>query len=204
MLDSPEFTFLEIGANDGVCNDPIRPYVAKYHWSGVLVEPQREAFQALCANYSGETQLRFENVAISARAGSQLFYSVDRTRPGMNDQTDQLASFMREVVMSHCKYIPGLADALVTEEVPCMTFSELLSKHDLRRLDLLQIDTEGYDYEIIKTIDFGKVKPRIIHYEHIHLKAADREACIKLLVGEGYQIAVLGSFDTLAYQPTCT
>src|SRR5437773_4508030 len=62
MLDSPEFTFVQIGASDGVRSDPIHQYVTKYHWRGVLVEPQRDVFRSLCANYSAETQLRFENV----------------------------------------------------------------------------------------------------------------------------------------------
>ncbi len=31
--------FIQIGANDGVTNDPIHDLVKSYHWKGVLVEP---------------------------------------------------------------------------------------------------------------------------------------------------------------------
>jgi len=68
-----------------------------------------------------------------------------------------------------------------------------------RDIDLLQIDAEGYDYEIIRSIDFDTVKPAIIHYEHMVLSEADRNACLELLASHGYRI-VLQDNDTLAYR----
>ncbi len=38
-------------------------------------------------------------------------------------------------------------------------------KYKIKRIDLLQIDTERYDYDIIKQIDFSLIKPRMICYE---------------------------------------
>ena len=43
--------FLQIGANDGVSDDPINALVRKYNWSGILVEPGSEAFIDLQNNY---------------------------------------------------------------------------------------------------------------------------------------------------------
>ena len=50
-------------------------------------------------------------------------------------------------------------------EVPSMTFSELCEKHNVINIHYLQIDTEGYDAEIIKSIDFKHVSIDIIKYE---------------------------------------
>ena len=38
--ERPDFFFVQIGANNGLTDDPIRQFVTKYHWHGVLVEPQ--------------------------------------------------------------------------------------------------------------------------------------------------------------------
>jgi len=54
----------------------------------------------------------------------------------------------------------------VTEVVQCETLSALLNKHNLSSPDLLVIDAEGYDFEILKTIDFAHTKPKYINYEH--------------------------------------
>src|ERR1043165_8619029 len=56
--------FIQVGAHDGLHYDPIRPWVEKFHWSGVLAEPQPIIFKRLVENYKNEPQLKFENVAI--------------------------------------------------------------------------------------------------------------------------------------------
>ena len=48
---SPGFFFVNIGANDGVENDPIHPFLEEYGWAGVAVEPDPDVFATLQANY---------------------------------------------------------------------------------------------------------------------------------------------------------
>ena len=50
--------------------------------------------------------------------------------------------------------------------VPSMTFTELCEKYQLQHINLLQVDTEGYDSKIIRSIDFTKVKIDMIIYEN--------------------------------------
>ena len=49
--------------------------------------------------------------------------------------------------------------------VKCVKFSDFIKSKNIRSLDLLIIDTEGYDYEIIMSIDFEILKPNIIRFE---------------------------------------
>ena len=70
---------------------------------------------------------------------------------------------------------------------------------DDKTIDLLQIDVEGYDYEIIKMIDFERVKPLIIHFEHGHLPIEQFEECLEVLIKQGYAISVEDGGDTTAY-----
>jgi hypothetical protein len=58
--------FVQVGANDGVYGDPLRAYIERHHWRGILVEPQPDVFARLVENYRGSCDnLIFENVAIS-------------------------------------------------------------------------------------------------------------------------------------------
>ena len=58
----PDFYFVEIGANDGVNFDPLRPLVLEHHLRGLLVEPLPDRFASLQSNYRSETQLSFEKL----------------------------------------------------------------------------------------------------------------------------------------------
>lgn len=39
--------FIQIGANDGITDDPIRKYILNHNWKGVLVEPNASVFESL-------------------------------------------------------------------------------------------------------------------------------------------------------------
>jgi hypothetical protein len=55
-------------------------------------------------------------------------------------------------------------------------------------LDYLQIDTEGFDDEIIKMIDFSQVKPKLIKFESVHLSLEKKLSTVDLLKSQGYKI----------------
>src|SRR5206468_9762170 len=37
---SPGFTFIQVGAFDGITKDPLRKYIQTCGWRGILIEPQ--------------------------------------------------------------------------------------------------------------------------------------------------------------------
>ena len=48
---------------------------------------------------------------------------------------------------------------------PVDNVSHPIAKQKKYRIDLLQIDTEGYDWEVLRTMSFRNVRPRVIVYE---------------------------------------
>ena len=90
-------------------------------------------------------------------------------KENQHDQTDWtsgngLGSFYKEIVMKHQNGVYDFDDNFSEMVVKTITFSDLTS--DVPKIDLLHIDAEGYDYEIIKTIDFTKTIPSLILFEH--------------------------------------
>jgi FkbM family methyltransferase len=59
----------------------------------------------------------------------------------------------------------GAEEEFKSIEVPSMSFMELCEKYKITDIDFLQIDTEGYDSVIIRSIDFRKIKIKTIEYE---------------------------------------
>ena len=44
----------------------------------------------------------------------------------------------------------------------------------LDQIDVVVIDVEGYDFEILKQIDFGRLHPSLVMYERIRISLASR------------------------------
>jgi FkbM family methyltransferase len=187
----PEAVFIEIGANDGEVLDPLRPFIRSGSWSGVLVEPVPHLFEQLRRTYAGSHRVSIERSAIGDVDGMVPFFHLDRVegpeREHLPDWYDAIGSFSRDHVLRHAAGLPDCEPRLIQTEVPCLTFESLCRKHGIEGLDLLLIDTEGYDYEIVKQIDFRAYRPRLLAYEHSHLSAPDREECRTKLEGLGYE-----------------
>jgi FkbM family methyltransferase len=193
------FFVIQIGSNDGRTGDPIYKYVVKNKWKGILIEPVPYIFKKLKRTYKGFKGLTFENVAIGERSGYKTFYRIERNNnPDNPAWYDQLGSFKKAVVEKHRNEIPDFYKNLISEKVRCISLNKLLSKHKVSKINLLHIDTEGYDYEIIKHIPFGTTKPEMIFYEHLHLTKSDENLCEKLLRDNGYKLMSTKE-DTLAY-----
>ncbi|MCG8574233.1 MAG: FkbM family methyltransferase [Flavobacteriales bacterium] len=202
--------FVQIGGNDGFIKDPIFKFVKKNGWRGIIVEPQKDVFHnKLRKTYRFEKKVKLDNVAIDKKSEVKKLYKLAISN---SRWATGLATFDKETLIYQIErnYVDDRAkregietpekteDYITYEEVECLTLDDLLKKHGQSKLDLLQIDTEGYDFEIIKSINFEKVKPKIISFESEHLSSEDFEACQKLLKAQGYSIKTIDR-DSIAY-----
>jgi FkbM family methyltransferase len=194
-----EIFFLQVGAHDGISGDAIFPMVQKHGLRGILVEPQRRIFGQLRENYSRIEldNFLFVNAAISDHDGSAVLYQVRPSAQGPEWLT-QLASFDRSVIMKHSALVPGLESLIESVEVPCMTFATLFKEMKVQEVNVLQVDTEGYDAEILRLYDVPMRRPAIVRFEHKHLRPTDHEQALKILVDAGYLFTICGE-NTLAY-----
>lgn len=182
--------FIQIGSNDGQHNDPIYPYIKRPGWKGILVEPVPYLFEKLKINYREyRDKLSFENSAIANESGRLKFYRLQASdTPDLPEWYDQLGSFRKEVVLRHKGVVPYFDDLFIEDTVDAITFDELLKKHKVEHLNLVHIDTEGYDYEIIKTIPFDEIEIDLIMFEHRHLSNQEYKKAVKLLHSKGFEV----------------
>jgi FkbM family methyltransferase len=195
----PRAQFVEIGSNDGEQHDHLRPFILDRDWRGVMVEPVPYVFARLEANYRGVAGVALENAAIADRDGTLPFYHLvdasDEARRDLPDWYDGIGSFSREAVLSHAAHMPDVEERIVTAQVPALSFDSLCRKHGLGTVNLVLIDTEGYDSAIVRSIDFDVWRPELLVYEHYHLSADERSAAAEHVRGQGYETMEEG-FDT--------
>ena len=190
-------TILQIGACDGVTNDPIHRHVEKGLNRAVLVEPNPLAFARLQKTYAGCPNVTLVQCAIAEQDGEAHLYRLKRT--GMKDAevdlTLQISSFYRKHLERHGKEDHEIERIAVS----CRSLSSLVAELGLTRIDLLQIDVEGFDAQVVRMALKLPVLPDCIHFEHLHLGNADRKPLFDSLHSSGYLLGY-DAWNVLALQ----
>ncbi len=186
-----KFFFLQIGANDGVSHDPIHAFVTSQRVAGIVVEPLPDVFAELCETYRHHPQIRKINVAVHDELDRVTLYRPDPARANGMSGIASLNEKRHELTSDRS----GLqADDMLAVEVPAMSLAHLLESERVDHLDLLQIDTEGYDMQILASLDLTRHRPSIIRFEHgvysgVPLRDELRDALFRLYE-HGYSIAM--------------
>jgi FkbM family methyltransferase len=196
----PDAFVVQIGANDGVAGDPLVEGFRTTRWSGLLVEPVPHLYEMLVARYRDRPGVRIERAAVSNYDGEAALYRL-RTVPGESPEWfNQLATLDREVLLKHRSSIPEIDLLLVEERVPTVRLDTLLVRHGISRIDFLVIDTEGHDFEVLRTLDLARFRPTLVMFEHQHLSEGDKQAAYALLETAGYDFRETVEGDAIAWQ----
>lgn len=71
-------------------------------------------------------------------------------------------------------------------DVDAISVRTLIDKYSIEYVDLLQIDTEGYDYQILKQFLALDMLPNIINFEFKNLNSADQKNVLSDLNARSY------------------
>lgn len=202
---------LQVGAHLAFSNpnDPFKRLALDVINRTVLVEPQPGVFRTLSdlvkAHSNPAHEVTVVNRAVSYRDEVVTFHTINDTlidpatgcyraafRPPRHQKrcpaffTSQIASLSLDNVMKHKRWIPNLEQLIVDVQVQASTVSTLLEEHGLRDdLVVLSVDAEGHDEIIIRSVDFSKIRPYFIVFEHIHVTQHAAKALGRVLEG-GY------------------
>ena len=161
--------FVQVGANDGVHADHIRPFVLSGKWQGVLIEPAPVAFERLLQNYEGVHGLAFAQVAISTSAGPLPFYYVEGE--------DGLSSFALDTILTHAPKYDDLKSMIRELEVDVTTLDAICDDYAISPA-VVAVDAEGTDDIVLQSFALEERKPNLILFEHCHL-SAERSAALR-------------------------
>jgi FkbM family methyltransferase len=191
--------FLVIGAMDGVSYDCFTPYLRKQKWTGVFVEPVPEQFERLLINLEnicGNNSHTFVNAAIADHDGYVKMLTIDqeavdsgKVHPCFGGMS---AIYPPRNGLSSAGDAHIVAEYGIVIEVKCITLDTLLHKYDVKSIDILCIDAEGWDYKILRQLNFGVWRPKLIRCEYINLSEEEKSGIVNILKENDYVYEISG------------
>jgi len=203
---------LQIGANDGITHDPIHKFIKRDKWQAVLLEPQKDVFEKLLQPlYANDKNVTTINAALGAQDGFQNIYRIAfsnaRWATGLTsfnkavlEKAFQNGHIAKQAKKEGVKIPPNKADQIIENKIKVVSISTLFKQYPLNKIDVLQIDTEGFDFEIIKLFDLNNITPKSIIYENSHLSNEDKLACKKHLISHNYNHINFGGNSLAIHQ----
>ena len=119
---------------------------------------------------------------------------------------DELGSLREDHIKSHYKvYNVNPEEFNIKEEIQFFSFEEFIQKNQITNIGSLQIDTEGHDYDIIKSIPFKEIQINELIFEWKHLdgffKAGKKcEEILEHLANNKYKLDFLDDENIRAYK----
>lgn len=195
--DQRDIAVVQIGASDGERQDPIRKLLLEHPgWTSLMVEPYPPSYQQLRANYPDEPRFTIVNAGVTADDGEMPFWYIHpdarASVPWLADHVDQLGTFHRDNLVEEMgrNRVHELGEHFTSMPVPTLRLRTLLDRHEIERIDLLIVDTNGYDWVVLEQLDLERYRPKVVLFEHKHLSAADRQRALARL--EGYRVTDIG------------
>lgn len=183
QFDDKPATLLQIGACDLISFDNLYQHIKKNKdcWNGIFVEPVPALFDELKQNLHFMTNKTVINKAITEKNQKYDIY-IPAGKPAW---LKGCPSLQLNDVITKFKYTAQPIDGI--------TFDTMLKQYtpELKKIDILQIDTEGWDFIIIQQI-IPMFKPKIIKIEQRHLKPADKTKLKKFLTQHNYEFKRIG------------
>jgi FkbM family methyltransferase len=133
----PDLVIFDVGANDGETAASILESFPRARLTAF--EPFRECYAKLATRLGGDGRVRIENLAMGDKAGAaQLnLYSGDRMNSLLDLNTDP-TSFMSGFKKTG------------SESVRIATLDDYCAQHGTERIDLLKVDTLGFDLNVLR------------------------------------------------------
>jgi FkbM family methyltransferase len=197
-----DFFFVQVGACDGVSFDFLYDFVTTHRLKGIAIEPLPDLYKELKANYADYPGVVPLNVGLHSTATEMKMYRIASDAEDLPEWVKGISSMDPE----HHKLYNVATKHVVTESVQCTSWKGFVEQHHVTRIDYLQLDTEGYDYEILEMLDLQQLRPAVIKFEHDlptrpgNLKRfAD---CMARFIQNDYHVLTL-PHDAIAYSHLC-
>lgn len=205
--------FLQVGANDGFYHDPLFKFILLHDWHGILLEPQpfvyREFLQRLHRNAKGIVAV---NAALAPVNGKIKMYKIafsnSRWATGLTSMSREAvesaisSGHVTRLAKRYGEPLPASLDQYIDDiEIEAINAETLFARYPLPKIDWLQIDAEGFDFEIIKLMNISKTQPKVIAFENTHFSSEDKIACERLLTEQDYVCTQFGENTVAMKKP---
>lgn len=137
--------YIEAGAYDGVLQSNTKYLEEKYGWTGLLVEPSPKVFESLQKN-------RPNNININKCLVSSTY------------ESNKIDFALDNGPMASVNNMRNIKDAEIIK-VECDTLENILDANNIKQIDFMSLDTEGYELEVLRGMNLQKHRPKYLMIE---------------------------------------
>ena len=144
------------------------------NWTGINIDPSPEALAAF-------RRARPSDVTVCCAVGGQ---------EGKATLYRYRFSSLDTISAEAAAPDSGRGDPTSTVEVAVRTLNDILASHSCPRIDYLNVDVEGLDYDVLAGFDFARYEPKVVSIEIIDLdfdRLADHPI-YALMRRQGYEL----------------
>ncbi|MFA6502892.1 MAG: FkbM family methyltransferase [Candidatus Paceibacterota bacterium] len=174
-------TYIDIGTNHPIFKNNTYLFYTRGS-RGVLVEPDPNIFRVIRKTRTGDTCL---NVGIGPENEKGAPYYIMTSH--------QLSTFKKEEaegMVASKNYGTQKIESVI--HIPLVAINTLMEQYFPHGPDILSIDTEGYDLEILKSLDLAKYAPKILCVETLRFDDRGVEQkqseILEYLLAHGYKV----------------
>lgn len=191
FAEGQAISFIQVGANDGKSFDFLYDFLIKRKPKGIVIEPIKEYFSELCINYKNFDNILKVNKAVHESLKSIIIYKVNSDSfSHYPEWVKGIASFDK-AHLTKFEFIKN--EDIIEDVVESDHLMNIVSNYSFKQnIDYFQIDTEGYDYHILKMIDFKKLNINIIKLEFVNLSEDEKIKTKVILKENGFYTFVEG------------
>jgi len=151
-------TYIDVGANDPIENSVTALFYER-GWHGILIEPNPEYLPRYAKLRPRDVAL---NIGIANAGGTMTFYKV--TDPPGGDGTYAAAGMSTfDPAIAQERRRAGLA--VHESRVPVTTLNQVLEQRPLKDITILSIDVEGFEKQVLESIDLRRHRPLVMVIE---------------------------------------
>ena len=126
-------------------------------------EPNDEIFTKLIKNFSSD-KIRLYNYGVSDEKGEVfLNKNIESSSSSINDLNTNSKYYKKKFFLLN---FLKLKEVTTKSKIQVIRLDEFMNKNNIKKLDLLKIDTEGFEYNAIKSIGSRIYDIKLIHIEH--------------------------------------
>ncbi len=126
-------------------------------------EPNPNVFQILKKRFK-DSNIHLFNQGISDTSGYiQLNKNLDSSSSSINNLNTESKYYKKKYFFLN---ILNLKQVSTKIDIHVLRLDEFINKNNIKKIDLLKIDTEGYEFKVLKSIGEKIKDVGIVHFEH--------------------------------------
>jgi FkbM family methyltransferase len=169
--------FVDIGAHEGVHISNTFFLEKERGWTGICIEPLPVEFKKLNENRNSINL----NVGVSDFDGEADFTYIEGYANMLSGISEKHNQAHRERILNEVNHYGGKINNI---KVPIRKLQGILDEHNSLDVDFCSIDTEGSEFNIVKSIDFSRTNIKVFIIENNYNETTIKE----FLETKGYSL----------------